>query len=120
MMSITFWVKISKIFAMDEFNTIIERELAQGVNLSIINVIDHLIKHACNINASDIHIDPQDKVVRVRFRIDGVLEDSHNLPKEIHSEIISRIKVLSGLRTDEHQAAQDGRGFALSEFSPAD
>ncbi len=94
---------------MDEFNSIIERELSQGMNISIINLIDHLIKHACNINASDIHIDPQDKEVRVRFRIDGVLEDSHTMPKEIHSEIISRIKVLSGLRTDEHQAAQDGR-----------
>jgi len=94
---------------MSEFDTIIEKELAQGANLSIINLIDHLVKHACNIHASDIHIDPLEKVLRVRFRIDGVLEDSHSLPKNIHSEIISRIKVLSGLRTDEHQAAQDGR-----------
>ncbi len=94
---------------MDDFNTIIEHELAQGANLSIINLIDHLIKHASLIHASDIHIDPQEKLVRVRFRIDGVLEDSHTLPKEIHSEIISRIKVLSNLRTDEHNAAQDGR-----------
>ncbi|OGI64950.1 hypothetical protein A3A95_02245 [Candidatus Nomurabacteria bacterium RIFCSPLOWO2_01_FULL_39_18] len=94
---------------MDEFNSIIEKELATGVNLSIINLIDHLLRHACNIHASDIHIDPQDKVVRIRFRIDGVLEDAHTLPKDIHGEIISRIKVLSGLRTDEHNAAQDGR-----------
>lgn len=94
---------------MDEFNKIIEKELASGANLSIINLIDHLIKHASNINASDIHIDPQEKVVRIRFRIDGVLEDSHSLPKDIHGEIISRIKVLSGLRTDEHNTAQDGR-----------
>ena len=94
---------------MDEFNSIIEKELATGVNLSIINLIDHLLRHACNIHASDIHIDPQDKVVRIRFRIDGVLEDAHTLPKDIHGEILSRIKVLSGLRTDEHNAAQDGR-----------
>lgn len=94
---------------MDDFNKIIEKELAQGANISIINLIDHLLKHASQIHASDIHIDPLDKSVRVRFRIDGVLEDSHNLPKEIHGEIISRIKVLSGLRTDEHQTAQDGR-----------
>ena len=94
---------------MDEFNSIIEKELAAGTNLSIINLIDHLLRHASNIHASDIHIDPQEKIVRIRFRIDGVLEDSHSLPKDIHGEIISRIKVLSGLRTDEHNAAQDGR-----------
>jgi type IV pilus assembly protein PilB len=94
---------------MDEFNKIIERELAQGANMSIINLVDHLIRHACEIHASDIHIDPIEQSVRIRFRIDGVLEDSHPLPREIHSEIISRIKVLSGLRTDEHNAAQDGR-----------
>ncbi len=94
---------------MHEFNKTIEKELAQGANLSIINIIDHLIKYASNAQASDIHIDPQEKSVRVRFRIDGVLEDAHPLPKDIHGEIISRIKVLSGLRTDEHQTAQDGR-----------
>jgi len=97
------------LYHMDEFNKIIERELAQGANMSIINLVDHLIRHACEIHASDIHIDPIEQSVRIRFRIDGVLEDSHPLPKEIHSEIISRIKVLSGLRTDEHNAAQDGR-----------
>ncbi len=94
---------------MDEFKKNIEKELSQGVNLSIINVLDQILIHAYTIRASDIHIDPLEKSIRVRFRIDGVLEDSHTLPKEIHSEIISRIKVLSGLRTDEHQAAQDGR-----------
>ena len=94
---------------MHEFNKIIERELAQGPNLSIVSLIDQLIKHASSIHASDIHIDPTEKNVRVRFRIDGVLEDAYSFPKDIHSEIISRIKVLSGLRTDEHYAAQDGR-----------
>ena len=94
---------------MNEFNTIIEKELAKGVNLSIINLIDEIVRHASLINASDIHIDPQEKFVRLRFRIDGVLEDAHPLPKNIHGEIISRIKILSRLRTDEHQATQDGR-----------
>ena len=83
---------------MDEFNTIIEKELAQGVNLSIINLIDHLLKYASSIHASDIHIDPQEKAVRIRFRIDGVLEDAHPLPKDIHGEIISRIKVGTTIR----------------------
>lgn len=94
---------------MDEFTTIIKKELAAGSNLSIINLIDHLIRHATEMNASDIHIDPSEKELRVRFRVDGVLDDMCTLPKEIHGEVISRIKILSGLRTDEHNAAQDGR-----------
>jgi len=96
-------------YFMDEFNKILKKELANPANISIINVIDLLIKHADKIGASDIHIDPLEKNIRVRFRVDGVLEDSHCLPKNIHGEIISRIKILSKLRTDEHQATQDGR-----------
>jgi type II secretory ATPase GspE/PulE/Tfp pilus assembly ATPase PilB-like protein len=98
---------------MDELNRIIKKELSAGANVSIINLIDHIIKYATKLRASDIHIDPLDKNVGVRFRIDGVLEDVQALPKEIHPEVISRIKVLSGLRTDEHNAAQDGRFRAM-------
>lgn len=94
---------------MDELKQIIAKELAAGVNLSIINLLEHLIKYACRVNASDIHIDPLENSIRIRFRVDGVLEHSCSLPKNIHGEIISRIKVLSKLRTDEHQATQDGR-----------
>ncbi|MBY0376728.1 Flp pilus assembly complex ATPase component TadA, partial [Patescibacteria group bacterium] len=98
---------------MEEFNKILKKELSAGVNISIINIFDHLVRYATEMSASDIHIDPQEKNLRVRFRIDGVLEDAEPLPKEIHAEIISRIKVLSGLRTDEHAAAQDGRFRSL-------
>lgn len=94
---------------MNDYKAIIEKELAEGPNISIINLIDQLILHAFSIKSSDIHIDPLEKSVRVRFRIDGVLEDSYSLPKEIHSEIIARIKVLACLQTDEHYTAQDGR-----------
>ncbi len=89
--------------------TKVEDELQKGSEISIINLINSLIEHAYDSRASDIHIDPEEKKVRVRLRIDGVLHDSFIFPEEIHSEIITRIKVLSGLRTDEHQAAQDGR-----------
>lgn len=98
---------------MEDFKAKIEKELSQGINVSIINLIDLLIKHAFFLHSSDIHIDPLEKSIRVRFRVDGVLEDLYSLPKEIHSEIISRIKVLSGLRTDEHYTAQDGRFRSL-------
>ncbi len=91
----------------------VAEEITKGVELSIIDLVDGLVEYAQNARASDIHIEPEERRVRVRLRIDGVLHDSFVLPKEIHSEIITRIKVLSGLRTDEHQAAQDGR-FRLS------
>ncbi len=98
---------------MEDFKKFIETELEAGPNVSIISIIDEFIRHASHLNASDIHIDPSEKNIRVRFRVDGVLEDACTLPKEIHSEIISRIKILSGLRTDEHSAAQDGRFRSL-------
>jgi len=87
----------------------VEEELNQGANISIINLVDRLIEKAHASRASDIHIDPLAKNVRIRFRVDGVLANVYSFPKEINNEIISRIKILSKLRTDEHQATQDGR-----------
>jgi len=87
----------------------VEEELQRGADISIIGLVDSLIEYAYKADASDVHIDPEEKRVRVRLRIDGILNDAFVLPKEIQSEVITRIKVLSGLRTDEHQAAQDGR-----------
>ncbi len=88
----------------------IEKELAQPTSeVSIIKLVDALITNAYESRASDIHLDPDEEKLNVRFRIDGVLHDVFTFPKEIHSEVITRIKVLSGLRTDEHQMAQDGR-----------
>ena len=88
---------------------ILETDLIKGRDISIINLVDCLVENAYNSRVSDIHIDPGVDNVRVRFRIDGVLQEAHDFPKIIHNEIISRIKVLSKLRTDEHQATQDGR-----------
>lgn len=76
---------------------------------SIIKIVDMMIVEAYLARASDIHMDPEERKLRLRFRIDGVLHDVFAFPRELHSEIITRIKVLAALRTDEHQAAQDGR-----------
>ncbi len=84
-------------------------ELLGSKDVSIIRLVDSLVENAFGANASDIHIDPDETQVRVRLRIDGVMHDTFTFSKDLHSEIITRIKVLSGLRTDEHQAAQDGR-----------
>jgi general secretion pathway protein E len=87
----------------------IKEELARGADLSIINLMDCVIGKAHESRASDIHIDPTSTKVRVRLRIDGVMQETYEFPKTIQSEIISRVKVLARLRTDEHQATQDGR-----------
>jgi type IV pilus assembly protein PilB len=87
----------------------IKEELEKGRNLSIIELINNIVEYAYISRASDIHIDPAAKDVRVRMRVDGALLEAFLLPKTIESEILSRIKILCGLRTDEHQAAQDGR-----------
>ncbi len=94
-----------KIVAESKFKT----ELEKGASLSIVNLVQSLIDLAYSLHVSDIHIDPELDAVRTRFRIDGVLQDASVLPKNIHAEVISRIKILAGLRTDEHQVAQDGR-----------
>ncbi len=75
----------------------------------IIKAVAVIIKHAVELRASDIHIEPQEKELRVRFRTDGVMHVSLVLPKSIHSSIITRIKILSDLKIDETRVPQDGR-----------
>ena len=88
----------------------IEKELAKSPkSISIIWLVDKLVEDAFKARSSDIHIDPAEKDFSIRFRIDGVLHEIYRVTKEIQPEVITRIKVLSGLRTDEHQTAQDGR-----------
>jgi type II secretory ATPase GspE/PulE/Tfp pilus assembly ATPase PilB-like protein len=78
-------------------------------DLPIIKVVEELIGAAYYDRSSDIHIEPEEKSALIRFRIDGVLQDVLRVPREIQDRIISRIKVLSNLRTDEHLSAQDGK-----------
>lgn len=83
--------------------------LAQGDKVSIVDLVNGILEKACATHASDIHIDPSQHDLQVRMRIDGVLKAVCTLPKKLHQEIIARIKVLSKLRSDEHQTTQDGR-----------
>lgn len=77
--------------------------------LPVIRIVDTLIKHAILQRASDIHIEPTEKEVVVRYRIDGILHDAMVLPKSVSSGIVARIKVLADLKLDEHRLPQDGR-----------
>lgn len=78
-------------------------------DLPIVRIVDTLLKHAILQSASDIHIEPGEKEVRVRYRIDGVLHDAMTLPKQVLEGLVARIKVLSNLKLDEHRLPQDGR-----------
>ena len=77
--------------------------------LPIIRIVETLLKHAILERASDIHIEPTEKEVIVRYRIDGILRDAMTLPKIAASGIVARVKVLSNLKLDEHRLPQDGR-----------
>jgi len=78
-------------------------------DLPVVRVVDTLLKHAALQNASDIHIEPQETEVLVRYRIDGILHNAMILPKATGDSIIARIKVLSNLKLDEKRLPQDGR-----------
>ena len=82
-------------------------KLAQ--DLPVIKIVDTMLKHAILQRASDIHIEPAEKEVLVRYRIDGILHDAMTLPKQVSQGIVARIKVLSNLKLDEHRLPQDGR-----------
>ncbi|MBI5732531.1 type II/IV secretion system protein [Candidatus Jorgensenbacteria bacterium] len=94
----------------------IEKQLSLSPNeVSIIELVDLLVEYGYIARASDIHIEPAPDKVMVRFRIDGILHDIFPLLKDLQSEVISRIKVLSGLKTDIHHIPQDGRFKAKIE-----
>lgn len=90
-------------------------ELLNGTSATapVNEIIESLFEYAYDAHVSDIHIEPQAEHTVVRFRIDGVLHDQVSLPKKMHDQVVTRLKVMSRLRTDEHMRAQDGRLHAV-------
>jgi len=78
-------------------------------DLPIVRIVDTLLRHAIIQDASDIHIEPMEAEVLVRYRIDGILHDAMTLPKAAGAGIVARIKVLADLKLDEKRLPQDGR-----------
>jgi type IV pilus assembly protein PilB len=89
------------------------KELAE--DLPIVKIVDTLISHAILQGASDIHIEPCEQNLVIRYRIDGILHDAMVLPKDSASGIVARIKVLSNLKLDEKRLPQDGRFKIVNE-----
>lgn len=75
----------------------------------ISEVVTHILDFAVRARASDIHIEPLESSTRVRYRIDGILQEKLTIPRELHDSLISRIKILSGMKIDEKRIPQDGR-----------
>ncbi|MFI5270925.1 MAG: GspE/PulE family protein [Candidatus Saccharimonadales bacterium] len=84
-----------------------EEDLAE--DSPITQTVNLLIQYAIKAGASDIHIEPREKYVTVRYRVDGVLREANKLPRKVHNAVVSRIKILSNLKIDERRVPQDGR-----------
>jgi len=86
--------------------------------LPIVNIVRTILEHSVFESASDIHIEPTENEVVVRFRIDGELREMMRLPKAVQNGIVARIKILSHLKIDEHMIPQDGRFKTTVEDKP--
>ena len=76
---------------------------------TVAEIVSHILSFAVKARASDVHIEPQGRATRVRYRIDGILQEKLTTPKELHDALVSRIKILSGMKIDERRVPQDGR-----------
>ena len=114
------------------FQTIIaeiERKLAEKPDITpedalkelpIVQIVDTLMLYAYQAGSSDMHIEPREKEALVRFRIDGLMHDIVRYPKYMHDLIVTRLKIMGRLRTDEHFAAQDGKIRTVLEGETVD
>jgi type IV pilus assembly protein PilB len=93
-----------------KIKTIDTTQIAQIIKEApIAKIVSTILEYAVTSRASDVHIEPQEDRVRVRYRIDGILYDRLSLPKSVQEAVISRIKILSEMKIDEHRIPQDGR-----------
>lgn len=95
---------------INQLKALVTKLSAQGTDEGdVVPFVDMLLMYAYHNHASDIHIEPLEKEVAVRYRIDGVLHEVLSYPLPLHEKVVFRIKIMSRMRTDEHAAAQDGR-----------
>ncbi len=91
----------------EEEEEVSEEDLAE--DSPIAKTVNLIIEYAVKATASDIHIEPRDDYVLVRYRVDGILREANKLPKKVLNSLVSRIKILANLKIDERRAPQDGR-----------
>jgi type II secretory ATPase GspE/PulE/Tfp pilus assembly ATPase PilB-like protein len=105
----------------EDFKKLIEENIEQSLrsqkrsleeaaaDLPIVAIVDNLISYAVSLRASDIHIEILEESTLIRYRIDGILREIMRIPKVIHNALVARVKILAGLKIDEHMRPQDGR-----------
>ena len=103
--------ELTKVIANDdttpEEEDVDENDLAE--DSPVAQTVNIIIEYGIKSGASDIHIEPREQFVVIRYRIDGVLRETNKLPRKVLGSLVSRIKILSNLKIDEHRAPQDGR-----------
>lgn len=87
----------------------VSRLTTEGESAPVVKLVNHLLIEAIKRGASDVHIEPFEKFLRIRYRIDGVLYEAEYPPKSLHSAIVSRVKIMSRLDIAERRLPQDGR-----------
>ena len=99
-----------------------EKDLSKTATaVPIVSILDNIMEQAVTLNSSDIHFEPLEKELLVRFRIDGIMSEVLNLPEEIASILVARVKILANLQIDEHRIPQDGRfRFEMQDGSNID
>jgi type IV pilus assembly protein PilB len=93
----------------DETETAAADLVRQAEDAPVVKMTNMILIQAIQEGASDIHINPEETELRIRFRVDGILRDSFHLPKNLQEAIISRIKILSSIDIAEHRIPQDGK-----------
>ena len=86
----------------------------------VAKIVSTILEFAVKSRASDVHIEPQEDNVRIRYRIDGILQEKYLLPRNVHDAVVSRIKILSNLKIDEKRVPQDGRFFFSADGNDVD
>jgi type II secretory ATPase GspE/PulE/Tfp pilus assembly ATPase PilB-like protein len=96
--------------AVNKQRTVDSKQISQIIDEApIAKIVSTILEYAVNSRASDVHLEPLDDKIRVRYRIDGILYDKLSLPKKVQDSLISRIKIITELKIDEHRLPQDGR-----------
>ena len=91
----------------DENEIIREEDVSE--DSPIAKTVNLLLEYAVRSGASDIHIEPRENYIQLRYRIDGILKETNQLPKNIANALVSRVKILANLKIDERRVPQDGR-----------
>jgi type IV pilus assembly protein PilB len=97
-----------------------EAQESAATSAPVSKMVNVILRYAVDGSASDVHIEPMEDGTRVRYRVDGVLHTSLQLPKNIHNSLVARIKVLANLKLDETRLPQDGRFRSVIDNRPVD